>query len=224
MGVQAPCCLLSWWRNLQEKYDPKICIKFKKTTLNKSKMQDYRVVYSIMLKDFWETWEKALISLSLNLEGSQISCRKFNQWFSWKLVFKWDFSSIHLFKTQKCEKWQKLSKSAGNRCVEKVYLSIYGPQDFLHISANPFEVKRRRAFGSTALEKTCFKNPSSQWSRRICNLLFVYFTELFFLHFIQILGSYSSWRFHYQEVKRRRLNPHVLMLPWGRATFFLTRA
>ena len=40
-------------------------------------------------------------------------------------MFKCDFSSIHLFKIQKCEKWQKLSKSAGNRCVEKVYIYIY---------------------------------------------------------------------------------------------------
>ena len=125
MGVQAPWCILYWWRNIKEKYDPKICIKFEKITLNKSKMQDYRLVYYIELKDFWETRGNTLISLSLNLEGSQISCRKFNQWFSWNFVFKWDFSSIHLFKTQKCEKWQKLSKSAGNRCVEKVYIYIY---------------------------------------------------------------------------------------------------
>ena len=66
---------------------------------------------------------KTLISLSLNLEDSQISCRKFNPWFSWKFVFKWDFSYLSIQIPKMCKKWQKLSQSAGNRCVEKVYIS-----------------------------------------------------------------------------------------------------
>ncbi len=74
----------------------------------KCKITDLSSSFYIELKDFWEIWGKTLIGLSLNLEGSQIFWGKLNQWFSWKLVFKWDFSSIQLFKTQK---WWKVAKT-----------------------------------------------------------------------------------------------------------------
>jgi len=52
------------------------------------------------------------------------------------------------------KKLQKISKSEGNSCVAFVHMSIYPFMDlkiFLHISANPFYLKRQRS--PTALEK-----------------------------------------------------------------------